>query len=201
MDLEEALGKYTPVLDRAISEMETESVAMEEKRIALGTAQKSMEKQRQDLLEQLHTTFNRLRQALMEREKDLEQLMQAEVEKEKGKLMDKSEELSSRRRTLQAHAATLKAAKDDCNVEEMFRIHQEVRDYRAGPPIKVREVDDGLMTSFSFNMHDETLMMSRISNFANLSSRVEATCPRVRSVRPFTIRSTATPTSSHSQPW
>ena len=199
MDLEEALNKYAPVLDNAISEMEAESVTLEEKRIALGTAIKSLDKQRQDLLEQLHTTFNRLRQALIEREKDLEQLVQGEVEKEKAKLYEKSEQLASRRKTLQDHARTLKTAKEDCNVEEMFRIHQEVRDYRAAPPIKVREVDDGMMTSFSFNVRDESLMLSRIANFADLNTRVEATCPRVRSVRPFTMRSTSTSSPSSSQ--
>ncbi|KAL8585087.1 hypothetical protein ACOMHN_013103 [Nucella lapillus] len=189
MDLEEALNKYTPVLDSAISEMETESITLEEKRVAVGTAEKVLDKQRQDLMEQLHTTFNRLRQALMEREKELEQIVSKEVETEKNKLHEKCELLSSRKETLQAHSRTLKTAKEDCNVEEMFRIHQEVRDYRAGPPIKVREVDDGLMTSFSLNMRDESLMMSRIGNFADLGSRLEATCPRVRSVRPFTMSS------------
>ncbi|XP_076444178.1 E3 ubiquitin-protein ligase TRIM33-like [Babylonia areolata] len=196
MDLEEALNKYTPVLDSAIHEMETESISLEEKRVALGTALKALDKQRQELLEQLHTTFNRLRQTLMEREKDLEQLVHKEVDKEKAKLDEKCQQLSARRETLQDHTKTLKTAKEDCNVEEMFRIHQEVRDYRAGPPMKVREVDDGLMTSFSINMRDESLMMSRIGNFGDLTSRVEATCPRVRSVRPFTMRSVSSSTTS-----
>lgn len=196
MDLEEALNKYTPVLDKAIHEMETESVTMEEKRIALDTAIKSLDKQRQDLLQQVHTTFNRLRQALMEREKDLEQLVQCEVEKEKNKLLEKSDQLSGRRKTLMEHAHTLKTAKEDCNVEEMFRIHQEVRDYRAGPPIKVREVDDGLMTSFTLNTRDEALMMSRISNFADLNTRVEATCSRVRPMQSYPMTSTSN-TSPH----
>ena len=84
-------------------------------------------------------------------------------------------------------------------MEEMFRIHQEVRDYRSGPPIKVREVDDGMMTSFSFNVRDESLMLSRIGNFADLNTRVEATCPRVRSVRPFTMRSTSAGLAPSSQ--
>lgn len=191
MDLDEAMAKYTPVLDSAISEMESESVNLEEKRIALDTAIKSLDKQRQDLLQQLHTTFNRLRTALYDREKELEGLIQGEVEKEKVKLLDKSSELQQRRQKLQEHARTLKNAKEDQNVEEMFRIHQDVRDYRAGPPIKVREVDDGMMTSFSLNARDEALMTSRITNFADLSSRVEATCPRVRTVRPLTLRSSS----------
>ena len=191
MDLDQAMAKYGPVLDGAVAEMEAESVTLEEKRVALDTAVKSLDKQRQDLLQQLHATFNRLRQSLMEREKDLEGLVHGEVDKEKAKLHDKAEQLSARRRALREHASTLKAAREDCNVEEMFRVHQDVRDYRAGPPIKVREVDEGVMTSFSFNVRDEALMLSRIGNFADLNTRVEATCPRVRSLRPFTMRSTS----------
>nr|KAG5693128.1 hypothetical protein BaRGS_025487 [Batillaria attramentaria] len=138
MDLDEAMNKYTPVLDNAIGEMESESVTLEEKRIALDTAIKSLDKQKQDLLQQLHGTFNKLRSSLLEREKELEGLIQGEVDKEKAKLLEKSTELHSRRQKLQEHARTLKNAKEEQNVEEMFRIHQEVRDYRAGPPIKVR---------------------------------------------------------------
>lgn len=192
MDLDEAMNKYTPVLDNAVLEMEAESVNLEEKRIALDTAIKSLEKQRLDVRQHLQCTFNRLRQAVMDREREVERVLQQEVDKEKEKLNEKSDQLATRRKTLQEHARTLKTAKDDCNVEEMFRIHQEVRDYRAGPPIKIREVDDGLMTSFSVNIRDESMMMSRIANFADVTSRVEATCQRVRSLRPFApLRSTS----------
>ena len=45
------MSKYTPVLDNAVGEMESESVALEEKRIALETAQKNLDKQQKDLLD------------------------------------------------------------------------------------------------------------------------------------------------------
>lgn len=192
MDLEEALGKYTPVLDAAIREMESESEQLEGKRIALDTAIKTVERSKEDLLHQLHASFNRVRNALSEREKELEGIVMSGVDKEKGKMQDKSRELSERRQKLLKHASTLKEAKAESNVEEMFRVHQEVRDYRAGPPIKVREVDDGIMTTFSLNVRDEALLLSRIANFGDFSSRVEATCPRIRTVRPFSYRSAST---------
>ncbi|XP_005088883.1 tripartite motif-containing protein 59 isoform X2 [Aplysia californica] len=192
MDLEEALAKYTPVLDNAITELDAESICMEEKRIALESVTKTIDKVKVDLLGQVKACMTRMRELIDEREKALEAKVYQEVEKERAKLTEKSEMLESRREVLNQQANKLKTAKDDSNVEEMFRIHQEVREYRAGPPIRIREVDDGLMTSFLLNTRDEAMLASRIGSFGDVTTKVETTSSRMKtSVKPFVYRSSS----------
>ncbi|XP_041364788.1 tripartite motif-containing protein 2-like [Gigantopelta aegis] len=175
MDLDVALQKYTPVLDNAIMELDKESSALEEKATVLQTASENLDKARSELLAKIEETFSRLRTVLDNRQKELEGVAEYEINKEKSKLDEKRELLSDRRKTLMSQAKTLQKAKEDKQVEEMFSIHQEVREYRAGPPLKIREVDDGVVTTFSFNSRDEPILTSRISNFGDVGSQVEST--------------------------
>lgn len=181
MDLEEALAKYTPVLDAAITEMDSEATCLEEKRIALESVTQTIEKVKRDLLDNVRSCMSRLRTLIDEREKALEAKVYQETEKEKAKLIDKSEALIARRKVLEVQAGRLKQAKEESNVEDMFRIHQEVKEYRAGPPIRIREVDDGIMTSFQLSARDEPMLTSRIKSFADVTSKVEATASRTKS--------------------
>lgn len=190
MDLEEAMAKYTPVLDLAVTEMENESLHLEEKLASLSSITKNLEKVRSDLLAEVKTCMSRMRELIDQREKTLRDKVEMETEKECRKLQEKSELLETRRRVLIEQANRLKHAKDESNIEEMFRIHQEVREYRAGPPIRIREVDDGLMTSFVLNTRDESMLVSRISNFGDVTSKVEATSSRGKAYsRPIIYRS------------
>ena len=191
MDLEDALAKYTPVLDSAIAEMDGEAVCLEEKRIALEAVSSALDKIRVSLLEEVKTCMARLRQLLDEREKALEAKVHEEAGKEQEKLVEKAEMLESRRSTLMEQSERLKRAKMDNNVEEMFRIHQEVRKYRAWPPMRIREVDDGLLTTLMLNTRDEAMLSSRINNFGDVTSKVETTSSRLRTGKSTTLRSTS----------
>ncbi|RUS80612.1 hypothetical protein EGW08_011622 [Elysia chlorotica] len=191
MDLEDALAKYTPVLDSAIAEMDGEAVSLEEKRIALEAVTGELDKIRISLLEEVKTCMARLRQLLDEREKALEAKVHEEAGKEQAKLVEKAGLLETRRHKLLEQSDRLKRAKGDNNVEEMFRIHQEVREYRAEPPMRIREVDDGLLTSFSLNARDEAMLSSRINNFGDVTSKVETTFSRLRTGKSTPLRSTS----------
>ena len=57
--------------------------------------------------QQLATAFSNLRNALTLREKEMEEIISAEIEKEKAKLNEKSEMLVARRKTLQVRLLTI----------------------------------------------------------------------------------------------
>ncbi|KAH9525388.1 hypothetical protein Btru_001300 [Bulinus truncatus] len=178
LDLEKALAKYTPLLDTAITEMEAESTLLEEKTLVLNSLTKNIETVKQDLLDEVKTCMTRLRELLNDREKKLRCIIEEETEKERIKLQEKSELLENRRKNLIEKTSKLRHAKEDGNVEEMFLIHQEVKKYRSGAPLRIREVDDGLMTGFSLNTKEESLLASRISNFGDVTTKPEATSSR-----------------------
>uniref|UniRef100_A0A0B7BA48 RING-type domain-containing protein n=1 Tax=Arion vulgaris TaxID=1028688 RepID=A0A0B7BA48_9EUPU len=180
MDLEDAMAKYTPILDISIIEMEAESMCLEEKIVALESVINNIEKVKVDLLSQVRLCMSKLRDLLTEREKSLIARVHQETGMERGKLVEKSQHLNDRRKALMEKANKLRKAKENSLVEEMFRIHKEIRECRAEPRMRVREVDDGLMTTFLLNTRDEAMMASRINNFCDITSKVETTSSRIK---------------------
>ncbi|CAG5127588.1 unnamed protein product [Candidula unifasciata] len=180
IDLEDAMTKYTPVLDSAITEMEAEIISLEEKGIILESVTNHLDSVKSDLIGQVHSCMARMRELLNEREKVLIAKVHQETEKERNKLIEKAALLDSRREIIVEKSSKLRQAKDNGHVEEMFRIHQDVREFRAEPAVRIREIDDGLMTSFVLNTRDEAMLASRINNFGDVVSKVETTSSRVK---------------------
>lgn len=180
IDLDDAMAKYGPILDNVITEMEAESICLEEKKTALESVTDHVEQVKSELLDQVKSCMLKMRELLEEREKALIARVHQETEKERNKLIEKSVHLENRRHMLMEKTAKLRQAKDDSRVEEMFRIHQEVREFRSEPPLRVREIDDGLMTTFLLNTRDEAMLASRIINFGDVVSKVETTSSRIK---------------------
>ncbi|XP_050401759.1 tripartite motif-containing protein 2 [Patella vulgata] len=173
MDLEQAMKKYTPLLDKALTEMQNETKLLEEKRMALESTIIRLDRTKIDLLQSIHQTFDKIRVSLCERERELRDIAESEITKERTRLTEKIQLLKARNTTLKEHSKQLKSAKDESNVEEMFRTHQDIRESRIAPPIKVREFDDGLLTTFSFNSTEDGMLLSKLSNFGDINSKVE----------------------------
>ncbi|ESO88096.1 hypothetical protein LOTGIDRAFT_165833 [Lottia gigantea] len=173
MDLEQAMQKYTPILNRALSEMQSESKSLDEKRVALEDSLRRLDRTKVDLLQQIHQAFNKIRLSIAEREREMCDMADSEVSKEKSKIHEKIKLLKSRSANLVEHSKSLQQAKDESNVEDMFRTHQQYREYRASPPIKVKEVDDGILTTFSFTPRDEAGLASKLSNFGIICAKTE----------------------------
>lgn len=179
-DLGEAISKYMPILDSSVTEMEAEIICLEEKLIALKSVTNNIDKVKSDLLAHVKSRMSKLRELLNEREKTLVAKVHQETEKERSKLADKSAQLETRRRMLTEKTNNLRRAKEESLIEEMFKVHQEVRECRSEPKLRVREVDDGLMTTFLLNTRDEAMLISRINNFGDVVSKVETTSSQIK---------------------
>lgn len=190
IDLDDAMTKYTPVLDSAITEMEAEIICLEEKGVILESVTNHLDSVNSDLIGQVQSCMSRMRELLDEREKVLIAKVHQETEKERNKLIEKAALLESRREIIIEKSSKLRQAKENGHVEEMFRIHQDVRELRAEPAPRVREIDDGLMTSFLLNTRDEAMLASRINNFGDVVSKVETTTSRIKTkTNTFLMRS------------
>jgi len=175
LDLDEALGKYTPMLDTAVSDMTSEIDGIEQKCQTLASVTKTIEGVKGQLVDQVKSCMARLRELVDEREKELIDKVHHEVNTERSKLIAKSDKLVGRREFLTEQSRRLREAKKDNDVQEMFQVNQEVKDFKSNIPARIREVDDGLMTSFMLNTREETVLGTRIKNFADVSTKVETT--------------------------
>ncbi|CAG5132326.1 unnamed protein product [Candidula unifasciata] len=183
IDLEDAMVKYSPVLDNLVTEMEAESICLEEKLICLESVVKNVELVKVDLLGQVRSCVSKMRDLLNAREKALVAKVHQQTGMERNKLQEKSKQLTDRRQMLVEKTNKLREAKDKSMIEEMFKIHQEVRECRSEPRLRVREVDDGIMTTFYLNTQDEATLASRINNFCDVVSKVQTTSAKVKPQR------------------
>lgn len=180
MDLEDALVKYGPILDNVVTEMEAETICLEEKLLCLESVVNHVERDKADLLGQVRSCMSKMRELLNAREKALVAKVHQQAGMERNKLLEKSKQLADRRTLLLEKTSKLRQAREKSMVEEMFKIHQEVRECRSEPRLRVREVDDGLMTTFMFNTQDEAMLASRINNFCDVVSKVQTTSARIK---------------------
>jgi len=174
LDIEGAIKKYTPVIDTVMSEVEKEAVALKEKRLVVGQAIETMNKAEEDLVGSIRTSFGRLKTLLEERERELIEAAEKDVECEKEKLQEKADEIDSRTKELEKKYKELKSIKDDGDVESLYKTNEEMKDYKPMNPIKVKQIDDGSLTKFSFNDRDEKYLNSRIQNFGEVVSQMES---------------------------
>ncbi|KAL5004918.1 hypothetical protein ScPMuIL_018374 [Solemya velum] len=181
VDLELALGRYAPVVDSAIIEMENETVALQEKSLAIDRAIEEVDKSSDDLKSEIRESFLRLRKIIDEREEELNEMASRETESQKRELVEKAEIIKERKAEVESKAATLREARDEGKVEDMFRIHENIREYQHHPQIKVREIDEGVRTTFFFNASDENILSQRINNFGNIVSHMESAYSRFNS--------------------
>ncbi|KAL3867103.1 hypothetical protein ACJMK2_044333 [Sinanodonta woodiana] len=172
-DIHGALQKYTPALDSAMKEMEGELKALTDKRESVEKVVSERNADYEELMTQIRQTFDKLRQALNDRENELVNMAESMAGKEKDTFEENFKQISEKENCLKENIKSLEKAKAAGNVQEMFEVYQSVREYKATPPIIIRELDDGPKTKYSFNGRDDKLLLSRIENFGDVSTQVE----------------------------
>lgn len=175
IDLESVLPKYLPVLDKAMSDIESEKETLQEKRKAVDTAIEDMEQAQDTVVKEIHESFEKLRALLNEREKEICEMAESEISVAKRKLKDKKELIEKRKEDLQGRSESLKAAKETGDAVEIFKVQKEIKEYKPIPPIKIPGVDDGMVTKFTFTSRDENVLANRIKNFGDFVSQTEST--------------------------
>lgn len=168
-DINSALQKYGPVLDKGVKEMEEEAKDLKEKRETCESAVEKMNTGHTDVCKEITDMFDRLRKALNDREQELLDMALSNSGKGKEAIEDKIKLLKEKEATVQDNIKSLQKAKADGKVKEMFSVHQKVREYKNEEPITIPEVSAGDQSNCTFSGRDESTLTSRISNFGDIS--------------------------------
>lgn len=191
-DIEGAFKKYCPIIEGAMADLEADKKSMTEKREALEKSIETFDKSESEVKEHVRNSFAALRAALDEREKQLIAMAEKEVGNEKQKLAEKIDLIEKRTHEVDEKYRELQKCKDEGRVEQMYKVTHNIQDYKPPPPLRIREVDDGIITKFSFNDRDEKYMSNRLQNYGDIITRMESSLPY------SSTRSTTSATSSHS---
>lgn len=174
MNVDEALQKYAPVLEETMTEMKNEEKGLEEKKIALEKAAENIEQIQKELAVQIRNTFDRMRDAIDDRERALFEISETEIEKKRAEIRDQLKAVSNREKALQNEKDGLEAARNDRNIKAMFTNHQSARQtlgkkvFIPGPSKSAKD----FAVSFQFNSRQENNVRQTISGFGDVTFKL-----------------------------
>jgi septation ring formation regulator EzrA len=171
MNVDEALNKYTPVLDETLVEMDSQVKVVEEKKQVLEKAADNIEQIQKELAVQIRQTFDRMRDAIDERERELFNLSEHEIDKKRNEIGDQLAMVHDRESHLNKDRTNLQNAKESKDISAMFTHHQSAREVLAKKieiPGPSRATKD-FAVSFQFNSRAENNIRSNISVFGDVN--------------------------------
>lgn len=177
LDIEAAIEKYTPVIEKAMDEIESQNVSLKEKRLVVEQAIENMDKAEEGLSDNIRKSFARLKTLLEEREKELLGMVESSVNNEKQKLKDKVGEIDTRSKGLDEKYQELQSVKQDRTVDKMFKAQEEAKSLKETTPITIEDVDVVVQAKFSFNDRDEKYLSNRIKNYGEVDTQIESRKP------------------------
>ncbi|OWF52298.1 tripartite motif-containing protein 54-like [Mizuhopecten yessoensis] len=193
LDIDTAVNKYVQVLDNAMAELQSQNTELKEKRVTVEKAIDTMTRAEEGLTENIRESFNRLRELLEEREKELLGMAALSVNTEKEKLKEKIVEIEDRCKVIDEKCEELQSAKAEKNVDKLYKAQEETKTVKEMPAIGIEDVDSCIQTQFSFNDRDEKYLSTRIKNYGEVDS-----CTQIETTKPASS-STSTYSSSYAK--
>ena len=168
-DIDSAVQKYRPVLDTGIKDMEDEAKSLKEKRETCETAVEKMKTGNTDICKEIKEVFEKLRKALDDREQELIDMAISHSGKGSENIEEKIKLIKEKEALVNETIVSLQQAKAAGKVKEMFSIHQKVKDYKKEAPVTISEIYMSDQSSCTFSGKDDSTLVSRISNFGDIS--------------------------------
>ncbi|XP_021344764.1 tripartite motif-containing protein 59-like [Mizuhopecten yessoensis] len=174
MNVEEALDKYTPVIDETLADLQSAEQTLLDKRQSLEKSADNIEQIQRELAVQIRQTFDRLRDAIDERERELFKMSESEIDRKRGEIDEQLQIVQSREESVTAEKDRLNSAREDKNISAMFSTHQTAREtlekkvHIPGPSPSSKD----FAVSFQFNSRQENVIKASIAGLGDVSFKM-----------------------------
>lgn len=168
VNVEEALQKYTPILDDTMTDIKTQKLELATQRDALEMAAESVDQIQQDLTEHIRSIFDRIKTALEEREKELYDMSDREINRKREILDGHMQTLNDRETALNAQFNGLQQAKDDKDISQMFSGHKSAREVLRQKVQVPTDCVKEFNVTFQFSTRTDANIRQQISNLGNI---------------------------------
>ncbi|XP_025077580.1 tripartite motif-containing protein 2-like isoform X4 [Pomacea canaliculata] len=168
VNVDEALAKYTPILDDTMASIRTQKEEVTKQRQALGQAAETVDRIQQDLTDHIRTVFDRIRAVLDERERELYDISDGEINRKRSTIEAHQQTLSERETALDAQLRGLQQAKNDKDISQMFTGHKtacEVLQNRVHVPT---DCISNFNVTFQFNQRTDATVRQQINNLGDI---------------------------------
>ena len=168
MSMDEALKKYTPVIDSSINEMESRRQQFKEKRMEVSKRLEEVRYMEQRVSSGIKKTFQMIRDVIKEREQMLLNMSEREVEKKRSDLQENLNHIKEKEENMMSQIKILETAKEEKDIQYMFNVYNMAQDSLVESMDLPYRVDDDFGLSFNFEEDKMASLGSELKDFGNL---------------------------------
>lgn len=173
-NVDEAMKKYSPALDKTVNQIDDEQKGLEDKRRALEKAFDNVEQIQRELAVQIRQTFDRIRDSVDERERELFDISEREIDRKRTLLRDCMKMVTNREAELKEQKGKLLHAKENKDLVNMFDLNKDAKEcVDKSVDIPVSKSSEDFAVSFQFNSRQEAGIRTNITNFGDVTFKFE----------------------------
>ena len=169
-DIQGAIQKYKTVIEEGKNNLAGEVKVLEDRKVECQNSLEKCSKGDDGLAQQIKETFNKLRKAIDDRERELLELAKAGQGTTHEVVEEKIKNLTGKQQELTGILDGVDKAMKSGAIEELFEIYRKIRDYKTEPALDTSDDDKKDNNTVSFVARDETPLITRISNYGDIQS-------------------------------
>lgn len=168
MNMEEALNKYTPIINETINEMERRKEEHLMRRTHIEQAMEKLAEMETQVTDKIKLTFQKLREVIDEREREILSMSEQEMERKRRNLMENFRKIIEREECILSQMKILETARQENDISQMFNSHQSAQDTLSSPLHLPHITNDDFGVSFHYEIYKQKRVIQDLTNFGHL---------------------------------
>ncbi|XP_076465457.1 tripartite motif-containing protein 2-like isoform X2 [Babylonia areolata] len=168
VNVDEALNKYTPILNDTMKDIEGQRQELTRKKQSLEQAKETVEQIQQDLTKHIRSVFDRIRTALDEREQQLYDLSSREIHRKRQMIEGHLTTLTERESSLSCQFSGLQQARDEKDISQMFLGHKTARELLQKHVHVPTDCVKDFNVTFQFSTRTDAAVRQQVSSLGNI---------------------------------
>lgn len=169
MNISEAMKKYSPEIDGALHELESQAESVVEARAALETALENLSVAETEIVHDIHATFEKFHSTATQRENDLVQLCEREIGRKRQALEEKLEIVKRHQNNMTSSRDQMVLAKEVEDVDHIFRQHKAIKETLADPVELPTYDKEQFSALFRFESNDQDRALEAMRDFGDVT--------------------------------
>ncbi|BFZ02354.1 hypothetical protein BsWGS_05393 [Bradybaena similaris] len=168
VNVDEAMTKYTPIVEETLEDITSEKLHLAEKKEALECALEDLDQIQKNLNTQIRVVFDQIREVLSERERELYDVSESEIERKRDILHGHMKVLVDRDTQLSSQFSELQKAKEDKDISLIFTGHKSAREVLSTQVDIPTNSTKGFSVTFQFSSRADTIIKQQVANLGDI---------------------------------
>ncbi|CAG5127589.1 unnamed protein product, partial [Candidula unifasciata] len=168
VNIDEAMKKYTPIVEETLEDISSEKTILAEKKDALEGALEDLDQIQKNLNTQIRVVFDQIREVLSERERELYDVSESEIERKREILHGHMKVLMDRDSQLNSQFKELQKAKEDKDISLIFTGHKTAREVLSTQVNIPTNSTKGFSVTFQFSSRADTIIKQQVANLGDI---------------------------------